>query len=206
MSLTDATAETPAEATAQPTRAERTRQVIADALLSLIDEGDLQPTATRIAERAGISLRLIYHHFGDLEALFQEACERETIRLFSRVKQPVPADGPFESRLDAFVEQRCSLLEWMTPVCRAAALHAPFSPTLQIAGIQATAAGDHEVRRVFGHEIADLPPDRRQTVVDAICMATTWPAYDDLRRRDLDEARCQAAMRLTLSALLAPPR
>ena len=48
------------------------RAAIADALLSLLEEGELQPTATRIAERAGISLRLIYHHFGDLEALFRE--------------------------------------------------------------------------------------------------------------------------------------
>ena len=46
---------------------ERARASIADALFSLLDEGELQPTATRIAERAGISLRLIYHHFGDLE-------------------------------------------------------------------------------------------------------------------------------------------
>ena len=59
--------------------------MIAEALLSLIDEGDLQPTANRIAERAGISLRVIYHHFGDLEALFREAAERETVRLISRV-------------------------------------------------------------------------------------------------------------------------
>jgi AcrR family transcriptional regulator len=51
-------------------RAERARASIAEALLSLIDEGDLQPTANRIAERAGISLRLIYHHFGDLESLY----------------------------------------------------------------------------------------------------------------------------------------
>ena len=120
MSVTDAGPRT--------ARAERTRIAIADALLSLIDEGDLQPTATRIAERAGISLRLIYHHFGDLEALFHEA---------SRARDgPTPGPGapgarstcPFAERLDAFVEQRCSLLEWMTPVCRAAALHPPTRP------------------------------------------------------------------------------
>jgi AcrR family transcriptional regulator len=189
----------------RPPRAERTRQAIADALLSLLDEGDLQPTATRIAERAGISLRLIYHHFGDLEALFQEACERETLRVLARV-QAVPSDLPFDERVGAFVEQRCRLLEWMTPVCRAAALHAPFSPTLRGAGTQATSAGDHELRRVFAREIGRLPEDIRQTTVDAMCMATTWPAYDDLRRRNLDEPRCRDAMRLTLTTLLGPGR
>ena len=36
-------------------RAERTRQALVDALLSLLDEGQLQPTAERIAVRAGVS-------------------------------------------------------------------------------------------------------------------------------------------------------
>jgi TetR/AcrR family transcriptional regulator, regulator of autoinduction and epiphytic fitness len=185
-------------------RAEKTRIAIADALLSLIDEGDLQPTATRIADRAGISLRLIYHHFGDLEALFREAAERETVRLISRVHL-VSIELPLSERLDAFVEQRCSLLEWMTPVCRAAALHAPFSATLQAARTNATAAGDHEVKRVFAAEIAELPAGRRRPIVDAMCMATSWNAWDELRMRERTEAESREAIRTTLRVLLGSP-
>ena len=185
-------------------RAEKTRIAIADALLSLIDEGDLQPTATRIADRAGISLRLIYHHFGDLEALFREAAERETVRLISRV-HPVATDLEFPERLDAFVEQRCSLLEWMTPVCRAAALHAPFSATLQAARTNATAAGDHELKRVFATEIERLPAERRAPIVDALCMATSWNAWDELRMRGRSETESREAIRTTLLVLLGSP-
>jgi AcrR family transcriptional regulator len=185
-------------------RAEKTRVAIADALLSLIDEGDLQPTATRIADRAGISLRLIYHHFGDLEALFREAAERETVRLIGRV-HPVPTDLDFPERLDAFVEQRCSLLEWMTPVCRAAALHAPFSATLQAARTNATAAGDHELKRVFSPEIARLPAERRASTVDALCMATSWNAWDELRMRGRSEVESREAIRTALRVLLGSP-
>ena len=185
-------------------RAEKTRVAIADALLSLIDEGDLQPTATRIADRAGISLRLIYHHFGDLEALFREAAERETVRLISRVR-PVPTDLDFLGRLDAFVEQRCSLLEWMTPVCRAAALHAPFSATLQAARTNATAAGDHELKRVFAPEIAALPAERRVSTVDALCVATSWNAWDELRMRGRSEVESREAIRTALRVLLGSP-
>jgi AcrR family transcriptional regulator len=189
------------EVSPRSARAERTRVAIADALLSLIDEGDLQPTATRIADRAGISLRLIYHHFGDLEALFREAAERETVRLMSRVHL-VSTDLPFTERLDDFVEQRCSLLEWMTPVCRATALHAPFSATLQAARANATAAGDHEVKRVFAAEIAELPADRRRSTVDALCMATSWNAWDELRMRQRSVDECREAIRTTMRVLL----
>ncbi len=182
-------------------RAEKTRIAIADALLSLLDEGDLQPTATRIADRAGISLRLIYHHFGDLEALFQEAAERESLRLLSRV-QAVDVDLPFAERLDAFVEQRCSLLEWMTPVCRAAALHEPFSATLQSARASATSAGDHELKRVFAAEIAALPPAHARATVDALCMVTSWNAWNELRIRPRSEVESREAIRTSILAML----
>ena len=193
MSVTDAGPRT--------ARAERTRIAIADALLSLIDEGDLQPTATRIAERAGISLRLIYHHFGDLEALFHEASQRETVRLLSRVT-PVPVDLPFAERLDAFVEQRCSLLEWMTPVCRAAALHLPFSATLQSARASATALGDHELTHLFAAEIAELPEATREATVAAMCVMANWTVWDSLRTRDHSEHASRDIVRHALEVLL----
>lgn len=191
------------DAAPRSARAERTRIAIADALLSLLDEGELQPTANRIAERAGISLRLIYHHFGDLEALFREAAEREGVRLLNQVRA-IPTDLPFDDRLDAFVEQRASLLEWMTPVCRAAALHSATSEALTDARHHATAAGDHELRHVFAAEIEALDEPARSELVDALCALTSWPAWNDLRVRGRSQAACQATMRAAVVALLRP--
>ncbi len=196
MSITDAGPRT--------ARAEKTRVAIADALLSLIDEGDLQPTATRIAERAGISLRLIYHHFGDLEALFQEASQREAVRLMARVKA-VPLDLPFSERLDAFVEQRCSLLEWMTPVCRAAALHAHSSPTLQAAGQQGVRAFDRSLKNTFSAEIALLPEPSRRPLVLAMCTLTGWTSWYSMRSRNKTVDECRASVRLAVCTLLGQP-
>jgi TetR/AcrR family transcriptional regulator of autoinduction and epiphytic fitness len=182
-------------------RAEKTRVAIADALLSLIDEGDLQPTATRIAERAGISLRLIYHHFGDLEALFQEASQREAVRLMARVK-PVPLDLPFPERLDAFVEQRCSLLEWMTPVCRAAALHVHTSPTLQAAGLRGVKGFDGSFKQTFSAEIALLSDETRAPVVLAMCTLTGWSGWYAMRSKGKSIDQSRAAVRQALAILL----
>ena len=52
-------------------RALRTRNRVVDALLDLIDEGDLRPPAADVARRAGVSLRSVYQHFDDLETLFR---------------------------------------------------------------------------------------------------------------------------------------
>ena len=196
MTVTDAVARSP--------RAERTRDAIADALLSLLEEGDLQPTATRIAERAGISLRLIYHHFSDLEELFQVLARREGERMVQRV-EPVPADLPFEERLDRFVDQRARVLEWLTPVCRAGVLHEPFSEALRNARDAGAALAEREILRVFATELEPYRPAERQARVDALAASTGWAGWNAVRVSGRSVERARAAMRRTVRAVLLSP-
>src|SRR3954449_13008343 len=87
-------------------RAERTRTALAAAYLDLLSEGDLRPTAERIAERAGVSPRSVFKHFPDREALFAAAAEIREGRIRELIGDlPAPA-GSLDERLDAFVEQR----------------------------------------------------------------------------------------------------
>jgi AcrR family transcriptional regulator len=198
-----AVADADADAETRSPRAERTRTLIADALLSLLEEGDLQPTATRIAERAGISLRLIYHHFGDLECLFRVLAQREGFRMLQRI-EPIPLDLPFDERLDRFVRQRCRLLEWLTPVCRAAQLQEPFSRALQEARDAGLAMSEQEINHLFAAELDRLPDAERVVRLDALVTATGWPAWNAMRINGKSFERSQAVVdrlaRLVLSA------
>src|SRR5262245_15299204 len=99
-------------------RSERARAAVADALLELIQEGDLRPTAERIAERAGVSMRLVFHHFSDLEALFAAAASRHLAQMVANQRQ-VSAEGPVVARIDAFVEERANMYERASLVHRA---------------------------------------------------------------------------------------
>src|SRR5438477_2779518 len=81
-------------------RSERARAAVVDALLALIEEGNLKPTAPQIAERAGVSLRLVFHHFRDLDDLFITAAERHISRVLPTV-HPAPTTGPLPERLEA---------------------------------------------------------------------------------------------------------
>src|SRR3954453_22033541 len=83
-------------------RSERTRASVVDALLDLLREGNLRPTAKEIAERAGTSLRSVYVHFDDLEDLFTAAAGR-AIQQISALIEPIPASGPLEERLPALL-------------------------------------------------------------------------------------------------------
>ncbi|MCA1721969.1 MAG: TetR/AcrR family transcriptional regulator, partial [Actinobacteria bacterium] len=86
-------------------RSRRTRDAVVDALLALHDDGDLTPTAQRVAARAGVALRTVYGHFSDMETLYAEAGERELARLFA-VADVVPEDLPLDERVELFCRSR----------------------------------------------------------------------------------------------------
>lgn len=56
-------------------RSERSQIAIVEAMLALINEGKLVPTAQQVADRAGVSIRSFFRHFADMDALFLSADE-----------------------------------------------------------------------------------------------------------------------------------
>ncbi|MBI2705806.1 MAG: TetR/AcrR family transcriptional regulator [Actinobacteria bacterium] len=182
-------------------RAVRTRSAIVDALLDLVHEGDLQPTANRIAERAGISLRLIYHHYGDLESLFRAASAREAERLGAQVR-PISDGLPLAERIDQFVAQRSQLLEWITPVRRASLLQEPFSEELRAARDALTEIGEQQVLDVFDPELSVLRAGQRSIVRAALANVLSWGLWNDLRTSGRSVEESARAVHLLASSLL----
>lgn len=197
----EAGVETIARVDGRAARAEKTRQAIVDALLGLLEEGELQPTATRIAERAGISLRLIYHHFGDLESLFRATTIRQGERL-ADMSEPIDRTLPFPERLDAFCNQRSRLLEWITPVRRAALLHEPFSPELRRARDAMMRASETQIAELFGPELDRSDEPARSELLNSICTLAGWNAWEAMRTRGLSESEAHASMHRGLAVLL----
>jgi AcrR family transcriptional regulator len=95
-------------------RALRTREAIVDACIALVEEGDLRPTAPRIAQRAGVSVRSVFQHFDDLPSLHIAVTESIAERMAALVG-PIDAALPLDDRIARFVEQRSNLLEAMMP-------------------------------------------------------------------------------------------
>jgi AcrR family transcriptional regulator len=54
-------------------RSERSRQAIIEAMLKLVEEGVLVPTAQQVSARAGVGIRSVFRHFSDMESLFVTA-------------------------------------------------------------------------------------------------------------------------------------
>jgi AcrR family transcriptional regulator len=186
-------------------RSERARAAVVDGLLALIEEGDLWPTAPRIAERAGVSLRLVFHHFADLEALFAAAAQRMMERVLPTLK-PVPQEGPLEGRLAAFVAERTRLYERIGRVRRAALLQAPFSPVIAERVRLSRELKRAEVQAVFRIELDAWREPARSELSAAIACAASFSSWEELRtHQGLASEQVAAVLTRTLRALLEPP-
>lgn len=191
-------------------RSARTRDAVVDALLSLLDEGDLRPTVRRVAERAGVSIRSVYVRFEDLDALYVEAAQRQWERL-SVLVEPLPMDAPTDERVAAFAEQRCRILETAAPVRRAAELQEPFNEALAVSLTWARGVGRDQVARVFEPELARRRGVARTRLLDALDVATGSTTWDVLRRhRGLSPTAARRVVVDMVTALLStdttPPR
>ena len=184
-------------------RAERTRQALVDALLSLLYEGELHPTAERISARAGVSERSLFQHFADREVLYQAVALQQYERIAPTLA-PVDLSLSLPERIDAFVEQRARLLEEVTPVRRAALLLEPDSEVVS-GWLQSTRRQKaREVERVFRAELDELDQPRRGVVLGALAAASAWTFWESLRAHQrLSVDRSRAAMRQAILSLLA---
>jgi AcrR family transcriptional regulator len=172
-------------------------------VLSLLEEGHLRPTAPAVAERAGVSLRSVFQHFADMEALHASVAERQTNIVLSQARY-VPADGPLAERIEALVAERARLHEMITPVRRAGLLHEPFSPAIaeRLRWIRDQARS--EVGKVFAVELERVPPYERRLLVETLSVATSWTTWEALRRHQgLSRQQAEKAMHLMVESLLS---
>ncbi|MET0493050.1 MAG: TetR/AcrR family transcriptional regulator [Actinoplanes sp.] len=182
-------------------RSERTRNAIVEAHVTLILEGDLRPTADRIAKHAGVSLRALWSHFADMEALFAASGER-ILEQRDSAHEPIPADLPLPARIDAYCHQRARLLEQIAPAAKASALKEPFSPALQGYRRSHVARVRTEVKTLFAREIGD-----DETLLAAVTASSMWPTWGTLRdAMGLDPDQARAALTRTVTALLTAAR
>jgi AcrR family transcriptional regulator len=184
-------------------RAARTRDAIVEATVALVEQGDLRPTAPRIAERAGVSVRSVFQHFDDLSSLYAAVVRRVVERL-ETLLVPIDAGEAFDERLAAFARHRGALLEAVTPFRRAAAVHGPFAPEVRRAMARGSAFLRLEVETAFAPEIARVDEIDRREVVDALAAVASWPVWESLRTEagnSPDQAR--AVLVRTVRSLLA---
>jgi AcrR family transcriptional regulator len=180
-------------------RGQRTRRNVADALVSLLAEGDSEPTARAVAERAGVSLRLVFHHFADIDDLYHYVAALQLRDQWSTLARVAP-DLDLAARVDRTAAERAVLFERIGPVRRAISRRTS-SPGVK----RATAAADalllEHLKNTFTPELGDLTESDRAERLEAMDTVASWEAWDRMRRTSGLQVR--AAQHVMARLLLA---
>ncbi|MFH9349958.1 TetR/AcrR family transcriptional regulator [Kitasatospora sp. NPDC017646] len=183
-------------------RGRQTREKIADAMLSLIDENQAHFPADKVAERAGVSRRLVFHHFADMAELAEVAVNRRLEQLAAQIR-PLPTEGPRELRVAALTEQRARILEGVTPARLAVMRLENPSPRIQEAVQQMLDFARLRLTQVFAPELDTLPGPARTDLLHGLDAVTTWSAWYHWRSSGLGTEQARRTMAATVNALLA---
>lgn len=161
-------------------RGRRTRRKVAESLIALLAAGDPDPTAKAVAARAGVSLRLVFHHFADMDDLYHFVAALQLRRQWSEMPR-LSSRLSVHTRIERTVAHRAALFEQISPVRRALARRAPTSPAL----MQVIAASDHllleNLRASFASDLATLPAALRAEHVGALDTVASWEVWERLR-------------------------
>ena len=183
-------------------RGERNRRAVVEAMLALIEEGDPQPTAKRVAERAGVALRSVFHHFDDVESVLAAAARLQAQRHW-HVVQPVAPGLPLGDRVARVVAQRATLFERIAPARRAALVAEHDSPVIRAWLGEGRATLRRQLVATFAPELAGEGRD----LLAALELCASWTAWESLRRsQGLSVSAARRVMARLLNALLEEPR
>ncbi|MBG0740601.1 TetR/AcrR family transcriptional regulator [Paeniglutamicibacter antarcticus] len=183
-------------------RAQRTRQIIADAHIALINDGELRPSAKQIAARAGVSQRALWDNFKDMESLMAGTARQQLDRQDEAFISVEP-DVSLPERIERYCRQRAALLESVAPLARAADLQRPFSPVLQENLRENLRRIRAAFEALFMKELAALAPGDRERFTLAACAAADWASWQLLRDQlGLGVEQAGEVLQLTLTALL----
>lgn len=180
-------------------RGARSSRAIVDALLDLVGEGVVAPTAQQVAARAQVGLRSVFRHFSDMESLYAAMDER----LFAEVAPMLlggEPSGDLGRRTRDLIARRVALFERISPYKRAANRRRADSTYL-------TSRHRALVRQLrtdllrWLPELAKSPDD----LVDAVDFLLSFESWDGLRNdRSLSRARALAAVERAVQALVSP--
>src|ERR1700687_1824773 len=179
-------------------RSRRSGQAIVEALIELVGEGILEPTAQQVAERAGVGLRTVFRRFSDMESLFAEMDKRLQADALPLLVGGQPR-GDLAERARAIVRQRVRFFERIAPYKRSGNLKRWRSPFLR----------DRDARLVRGlrTDLRRWLPELRRApagIADALDLATSFEAWDRLRTgQRLGRERARAAVEQMVVALVA---
>lgn len=200
------TASRPARIDGRRLRSERTKQLIIEAYLALLRENPVtpMPTAARIAERAGYSVRSIFERFPDLNKLRAAAADYQLAQA-AALAPPRNIEGDRPSRIKSQVETRAGTCERGVALWRVLVFSVDQDEELKPRLRMARERTVERMEVMYRVELATLPERERQYMLialEAITDMESWARMRELYGLSFDDA-CAVWVR-AIDRLLPP--
>ena len=95
-------------------RSRSSRSKIIAAMLDLVGNGDVAPSAARVAEVAGVGLRSVFRHFDDMDELYKEMGDVIEARVMPIILQ-APSGATWKDKLVDIADRRAKVFETILP-------------------------------------------------------------------------------------------
>lgn len=166
-------------------RSQTSRDKIVAAMLELVAEGWITPSADEVASRAKVGLRTVFRHFADMESLY--AALTHTIAEQYEMWL-IPFDSSdWREQLIEVVERRTATYERLLPFKRAGDAHRHMSPAMQEQYARILAIMRQRLQSFLPASIAD--DAMRFETIDLMLSFEVWQRLCDEQRLASNEAR-----------------
>jgi len=184
-------------------RGARNRRVIVEALLELIREGEMQPTAEQVAKRAGVGTRTVFRHFDDMEGLYAEMDARIAAEALPLLQSSRASDGPLGERVQNLARERARLFERIAPFKRSGNIQRPRSTFLQERHAEFARRLRADVASIFAPELQQ----GSESLLEVLDLLASFEAWDRLRSdQRLGRERAARVIEEGLLAVLGGPQ
>jgi AcrR family transcriptional regulator len=162
-------------------RRERNRQDIVDALLGLIENGEIEISAALIASKAGLSERSIFRYFNDVNDLYRSVCDLAFSKEIEFALIDDAGIGSLDTKIENFVNQRVRIYtmnEKIAPAARSFAFKNPIIKNQLVFGRKLLRA---QITKHFAEDLSAFDKSEQQVAVATIDALTTFESYDMMR-------------------------
>lgn len=179
-------------------RAERSRRGIVTALIALIRDGEVMPSAERVSEKANVGLRTVFRHFEDMDILYQEVADEIDAELRPLMDEPLAAQD-WRGQILETIDRRAKAFEWIMPFKVQANARLLQSDFLQN---KHRCAVDADIQRL--HDIAPEFVRQDETLFAAFSAALSFDVWYRLRQdQGLGPQQAKAAVQRLVTGLIA---
>jgi len=178
-------------------RSQKSQTLIVNAMLELVAQGNLEPSADQIAEIAKVGRRSVFRHFKDMDSLYREMNLSITASVSSALDRPFQATE-WSGKVLELIDRRGAVFERLKPFMLSAQVHRHRSPFLKSAHIQFVRQSRELLVRHLPKEVM-----RDATLVEALDVLLSFGTWWRLRDvQGLSVAKAKLVLKRAIQALL----